>query len=184
MRWWWYAVAAGLLVAQFAAPLDASRGPILGTAWMWLVLVWSGMGARESRYGTRALLFSSARILPRQLPACFLAGMAIAAIAGGGAGSRLLITRGWYSLVPWLAGAVFLPSLALALGVWSGSGKPFEAVLTALWYVGPMNHTSGIDFTGKASGAHANHDALIYFALSGVLLGAAFVGRARQLRSD
>jgi hypothetical protein len=34
------------------------------------------------------------------------------------------------------------------------------------------------------SGANANHDALIYFALSGVLLGAAFVGRARQLRSD
>ena len=57
MRWWWYAVAAGLLIAQFAAPLDASRGPILGSAWMWLVLVWSGMGARESRFGTRALLF-------------------------------------------------------------------------------------------------------------------------------
>jgi hypothetical protein len=184
LRWWWYAVAAGLLVAQFAAPLDGSRGPILGSAWMWLVLVWSGMGARESRFGTRALLFSSERILPRQLPACWLAGMAIAAVAGAGAGSRLLIARGWYGLVPWLAGVVFLPSLALALGVWSGSGKPFEAVLTALWYVGPMNHTPGIDFTGTASGANANHDALIYFALSGVLLGAAFVGRGRQLRSD
>jgi len=57
-------------------------------------------------------------------------------------------------------------------------------VFTALWYVGPMNHTAGIDFTGTASGANANHDALIYFALSGVLLGAAFIGRARQLRSD
>ena len=81
-------------------------------------------------------------------------------------------------------GSLALASLALALGVWSGSGKTFEAVLTALWYVGPMNHTAGIDFTGTASGANANHDALIYFALSGVLLGAAFVGRARQLRSD
>jgi hypothetical protein len=151
---------------------------------MWLVLVWSGMGARESRFGTRALLFSSAWILSRQLPACWLAGLAIAAVAGAGAGSRVLVTRGWYGLVPWLAGIVFLPSLALALGVWSGSGKPFEAVLTALWYVGPMNHTPGIDFTGTANGAHANQDALIYFALSGVLLGAAFVGRARQLRSD
>ena len=184
MRWWWYAVAAGLLVAQFAAPLDASRGPILGSAWMWLALVWSGMGARESRFGTRALLFSSARILPRQLPACWLAGMAIAVVAGAGAGSRLLIARGWHGLVPWLAGAVFLPSLALALGVWSGNGKPFEALLTALWYIGPMNHTPGIDFTGTASGAHTNQDALIYFALSVGLLGAAFVARARQLRSN
>ena len=177
-------MAAELLVAQFVAPLDVSRGPILGTAWMWLVLVWSAMGARESRFGTRALLFSSPGILLRQLPACWLAGVAIAAVVGTGAGSRLVLARGWYGLVPWLAGAVFLPSLALALGVWSGSGKPFEAVLTALWYVGPMNHTPGVDFTGTASGASANHDALIYFALSGVLLAAAFVGRARQLRSD
>jgi hypothetical protein len=141
------------------------------------------MGARESRFGTRALLFSSARILPRQLPACWLAGMAIAVVAGAGAGSRLLIARG-HGLVPWLAGAVFLPSLALALGVWSGNGKPFEALLTALWYIGPMNHTPGIDFTGTASGAHANQDALIYFALSVGLLGTAFVARARQLRSN
>jgi hypothetical protein len=110
--------------------------------------------------------------------------VAIAAVAGAGAGSRLLIARGLYGLVPWLAGAVFLPSLALALGIWSGSGKPFEVVVTALWYVVSMNHTACIDFTVTVSVAHANHDALIYFALSGVLLGAAFIGRPRQLCSD
>ncbi|MGA2430227.1 MAG: hypothetical protein ABSH13_17130 [Candidatus Acidiferrum sp.] len=184
LRWWWYAVVVGLLVAQFAAPLEVARGPILGTAWMWLVLVWSAMGARESRFGTEALLFSSAHILPRQLPACWLAGVAIAAIVGIGAGSRLLLAQGWPGLVPWLAGALFLPSLALALGVWSGTGKPFEGLLTALWYVGPMNHSRGIDFTGTGSGAQANHYALIYFGLSAVLVAAAVFGRARQLRAN
>jgi hypothetical protein len=184
LRWWWYVVAAGLLAAQFLTPLGVARGPILGSAWMWLVLVWSGMGARETRFGTRALLFSSARILPRQLPACWLAGVAIAVVLGVGAGSRLLLAQGWRGLVPWLAGAVFLPSVALALGVWSGSGKAFEGLLTAMWYVGPMNHSRGIDFTGTASGAAAVHDAVIYFAISAALLAVAFLGRARQLRSD
>jgi hypothetical protein len=130
------------------------------------------------------LLFSSARILARQLPACWLAGVAVAAVMGTGAGVRLLRAEGWHGFEPWLAGALFLPSLALALGVWSGSGKPFEGLLTALWYIGPMSRAPGIDFTGAASGAQASHDALIYFALSSVLLAAAFVLRARQLRSD
>ena len=67
-RWWWYAVAAGLLVAQIFSPLDVARGPVLGTAWFWPVLLWSAMGTRESRLGTRGLLFSSPRILPRLLP--------------------------------------------------------------------------------------------------------------------
>jgi hypothetical protein len=151
---------------------------------MWLVLVWSAMGARESRFGTGALLFSSAHIVRRQLPACWLAGVAIAAIVGVGAGSRLLLAQGWPGLVPWLAGAIFLPSLALALGVWSGTGKPFEGLLTALWYVGPMNHSRGVDFTGTGSGAEANYYALVYFALSAVLVAAAVVGRTRQLRAN
>ena len=74
LHWWWYTVAAGLLIAQATAPLATASSAFAGTSWLWLVLVWSGMGARESRFGTRALLFSSARILPRQLFACWLAG--------------------------------------------------------------------------------------------------------------
>jgi hypothetical protein len=183
LRWWWYAVAVGLLVAQFAAPFEVSRGPLLGTAWMWCVLVWSAMGARESRFGTQALLFSSARALRRQLTACWLAGVAIAAMLGAGAGARLLFTLGWHGFAPWLAGSIFLPSLALALGVWSGSGKPFEGLLTALWYVGPLNHSPGIDFTGAANGVHSNHYALVYFVLAGGLVVVAFAGRARKMRS-
>ena len=59
-----------------------------------------------------------------------------------------------------------------------------DALRDVLGYLPQVNHTAGIDFTGMASGAHANHDALIYFALSGALVGVAFVGRAQQIRSD
>jgi len=182
-RWWWYAVAAGLLIAQFASPLEISRGPLLGTAWIWPILVWSAMGSRESRFGTRSLLFSCAHILPRQFLACFLAGLTVAVLTGAGAAVRLCLAHNFTGLFAWLAGALFLPALALALGTWSGTGKPFEGLLAAIWYVGPMNHTPGLDFTGAASGSHAISYALVYIALGAALLVSAFFVRSRQLRS-
>jgi hypothetical protein len=183
-RWWWYAIAAGLLIAQFFVPLGPARGLLLGTAWIWPILIWSAMGTRESRFGTHALLFSSPRILLRQFPACFLAGFAIAALAGAGIALRLLIAGQYAGLIAWLAGALFLPSLALASGVVSGTGKVFEALLTVLWYIGPMNRTPGLDFTGAASGPFTIRYAVIYLLISAALLAFAFFARARQLRAS
>jgi len=183
LRWWWYVVALGLLIAQFFAPLEVSRGPLLATSWMWSVFVWSAMGARESRFATRALVFSCAGILPRQLPACFFAGFSVSVLTGAGAALRLAIAHNSYGLLAWLAGALLLPSLALFLGVASSTSKPFEALLTFIWYVGPMNHTRGLDFTGTADATHTVSYALLYLALAAPLLLFAFLLRSRQLRS-
>jgi hypothetical protein len=183
-RWWWYVVAAGLLIAEFSSPLAAARGPLLGVAWIWPVLIWSAMGARETRFATRGLLFASSGILARQLPACFLAGVAVAAITGAGVGVRLFIAGQRGDFAAWAAGALFLPALAMSLGVISGSGKAFEALLTALCYVGPLNHTPGLDYTGAANGAATLRYAVIYVAMSAALLAVTFLARARQLRQN
>jgi hypothetical protein len=181
-RWWWYIVALGLLIAQFAAPLQVSYGPLLTFAWLWPVLIWSAMGARESRFATSALLFSSARILPRQLPACFLAGFLVTVLTGCGAAVRLLLAGQKESLLAWLVAAAFLPALALALGILSGSSKFFEGLYVTWWYVGPANHTPGLDFTVTANGANTIHYAVIYLAAAAALAFIAFAARARQLR--
>jgi hypothetical protein len=184
LHWWWYTVAAGLLIAQATAPLATARQQLLGTSWLWLVLIWSGMGARESRFGTRALLFSSARILPRQLFACWLAGFLLAVVFGSAAGLRILATQGVGALLPWIAGAALLPSMALALGVWSGTSKPFEGILTAMWYIGPMNRVSGIDFTGSSNGAETMHYVEVYLVVAAALLAGAAVLRSRQISNN
>ena len=184
LHWWWYAVAAGLLIAQATAPLATSRQQLLGTSWLWLVLVWSGMGARETRFGTRTLLFSSARILPRQLLACWLAGFTLAVVFGSVAGARIFATQGAYALLPWIAGAALLPSMALALGVWSGTSKPFEGILTAMWYIGPMNRVRGIDYTGSSNGAQTMHYVVVYFVMAAALVIAAAAFRARQISNN
>jgi hypothetical protein len=180
--WWWYGVAGGLIVAQCAAPLEVSRGPLLTAAWIWPILLWSGMGAREARHGTEQLIFSSPGILSRQLPASWLAGVLIAVIAGGGAAARILLAANYPGLLGWFAGALFIPSLALALGVVTKSSRPFEGVFTGLWYAGPLNRIPGLDFTGGANGRHTLEYGCVYLALAAVLLAVAFWGRGRQLR--
>jgi len=183
LHWWWYAVAGGLLIAQLAAPLDASRGPILASSWMWCVFVWSSMGVRETRFTVRQVLFSCANVVPGQVAACFAAGVLVAATAGAGAAVRLAIAQDGAGLLAWFAGVLLLPAAALFLGVLSGTSKPFEALLTVTWYIGPMNQTPGIDFTGSANGSRTFADALGCLVVAGVLLAAALGMRARQLRS-
>ena len=171
--WWWYVAAAGLFVASLAVPNVQARQAIAAIAWLWPVLLWSQMGAREAHYGTGPLIFSCARALGRQLPAVWAAGVTVAVATGGGLGLHLLIAGDWPGLAAWLAGALFVPSLALALGVWSGSRKLFEALYTMWWYVGPMNHTPGVDFVSSAPA--------FYLLAALCLVTAAYFGRRRQL---
>jgi hypothetical protein len=180
--WWWYAVAGGLVVAQCAAPFEVSRGPLLTAAWIWPILLWSAMGAREARHGMEQILFSCAGVLPRQLPSAWLAGVFIAAVTGGGVAARLLAAANFRGAFGWFAGALFIPSLALALGVWTKSSRPFEGLFTALWYTGPLNRIPGFDFTGSANGGHTFEYGCVYLALAAGLFAAAFWRRGWQLR--
>jgi hypothetical protein len=182
--WWWYAVAGGLIVAQCAAPLEVSRGPLLTAAWIWPILLWSAMGAREARHGTEQLIFCSPGVLPRQLPAAWLVGVLIAVVMGGGAAVRVFLAANYSGLFGWFAGALFIPTLALALGIWTKSSRPFEGLFTGLWYIGPLNGVPGLDFTGGASGRHAIEYGCIYLALTAAFLAIAFFGRGRQLHQS
>ena len=176
--WWWYVVAASLLIASFAAPLQAVRGGVIIVTWMWPLLLWSEMGAREARYATESLIFSAERALLRQLPATWVAGVLVAIATGGGLGIRLLATGDHAGFFAWIAGALFIPTLALALGVWSGSSKAFEAIYTVWWYVGPANHVPGMDFMGTTA---ASSRATTYLMFTAILLGACYLGRRLRL---
>jgi hypothetical protein len=177
-RWWWYAGAAGLLVAELASPTPEARAGVLLAAWFWPILIWSPMGSRESRFATQPMIFSSAHALYRQLPAAWTAGVVVALLTGGGVGIRLLLSSDWPGLAAWAAGAVFIPSLALTLGIWSGSSKFFEGLYTVWWYTGPLHRTPGLDFMGITA---QSHDTSLYLAFALALLAASYVGRRVRL---
>ena len=182
-KWWWYAVAIGLAIASAVIPSADGRGKLLACAWIWPVLLWSSMGVRETRDQTYQLVFSSPHPNSRQLPAVWFAGVLVALLTGGGFGLRLLLTGDVRGLLAWLVGAVFIPTLALALGVCSGTGKPFEILYTLLWYVGPMHAIPQVDFMGSAPATAATQYPLIYLVLTGIFGVLALAGRKRQLQS-
>ncbi len=81
-------------------------------------------------------------------------------------------------------GALFIPSLALALATWSGGSKLFEVVYLALWYAGPgpLGVLTPLDFMGASNAALAAGMPLVYLAITPALLAIAVAGRWRRLR--
>jgi hypothetical protein len=180
-RWWWWAVVLGLSIASLFAPIGPVRSVILPLSWLWPILRWSALGTREARHGTDGLVFSAARPLSRQLPAVWAAGVLLAAITGGAALARFVLAGDWAGAGAWAVGALFIPTLALALGVWSGSGKLFEIVFLVFWYLGPMQRVAPLDYVGAVPQAVKAGMPLVYL-IATVLLGlAAVAGRKRQL---
>lgn len=177
-RWWWYAVAIGLFIAALTNTAENTRMFILPLTWLWPVLIWSGMGSRELRHNAQQMVFSSAAPLVRQLPATWLAGVLVALLTGSGVAIKLLGAGDGVGLLAWFSGALFIPSLALALGVWSESHKVFEILHVTIWYL-ILNGVEAVDYLG----AHSNGNIGFFIPLSIGLLVLAFFGRARQLQN-
>ena len=178
-RWWWYAVAGGLFIAGLVNKPEIARQFILPLTWLWPILLWSGLGSREIQHNAQQMVFSSAAPLWRQLPASWLAGFLVTVLTGSGVAIKLLSAGDGVGLLAWLSGALFIPSFALASGVWTNSHKVFEVVYVALWDLGPMNKIAAVDYPG----ANSNGNIGFFLPLSLALIVAAFLGRARQLQN-
>lgn len=178
-RWWWYLVASGLIVACLGNTAADTRSIVLPLAWTWPVLIWSVLGHREKHHNTQQIIFSSYSPLWRQFPAQWLAGFIIALLAGSGALLRLGIEGDTQGLLAFFSGALFISSLALACGVWSGTSKLFEVLYVTLLYLGAFNRTPPLDFTGACSNGRPE----FFIPFSIMLMSFAIFGRARQVRS-
>jgi hypothetical protein len=178
-RWWMLAAAGMAIVLAFAPEGRAALIP----ATLWPVLFWSKLGMRERWHGTDQILFSAPHPIRTQLVASWLSGVALACLTTGTWGIRSLVTGDVQSFAHWVAGAAFVPALALCLGVWSDSSRLFESLYVAIWYVGVANATPAFDFIGAtAKGSTPGHVALIALAAC-VLLTLAALGRKRQIEA-
>lgn len=175
---WWALVALGLILAGWLAPLPAAKSGVLLAAWIWPLLVWSQLGGRDARFGTEAFILSAPGSLTRQLPAAWAAGVLLTAAMGSGVGARLAIAGDGAGFAAWAAATLFIPALALALGLVSRGNKLFEVIYMILWYAGPLNRTPPIDFMGVTGQSQPG----VWFALAAACLAVAFGVRARQLR--
>lgn len=179
---WGSATSVALIIAGLILPLDVARGILLPVAWVLPVLIWSKMGTRETRHRTDQLIFSSADSLKRQLPAIWLAGVLLAMVTGSGVAMNLALQSDFLGVLAWVVGALFIPSMALCLGVWTGSSKLFELLYILLWYIGPINRIEILDFMGVLPGSVDAGIWQFYITITLILIGLAFIGRKWQIQ--
>jgi len=172
--------AVGLFGVGFIVPAGIARSVLLPIAWIVPVLYWSKLGVREIRHGTGQLVFSSWRVLVRQFWAMWLTGVIMSLVTGGGVMLKLGLIGDLAGVVALSVGGLFIPSLAMCLGVWAGSSKVFEFMYTLLWYIGPINGVASLDFMGIVPGSVEAGVWKWYLGATMILLGFAFIGRRMQ----
>jgi hypothetical protein len=180
----WILVAGGMMIAGVFLPPGLIRSVLFPLAWFLPVLYWSKLGTYETRYGTNQLVFSSAHVFKRQLLAMWSTGVFIAVITGIGVAVSLALQGDLSGLTAWSVGAVFVPSMALCLGVWTGSGKLFEFLYTLFWYIGPLSGVEFLDFLGVSLGSVEAGVWRFYLGVTVLLLGLSYFGRKLQIKMD
>ncbi len=180
--WWWWIGMVGLLIAQSVAPLPHVKQGWLPVATFWPVFVWSAAGQRERREGVAGVLFACERPVSRLLTGGWLAGVVVGLAVGAPSLLRFAAAGEWAPFLGWLLGAAFVPALALAFGVWSGSSRFFEVLYLFLWYIGPMHAVAALDYTGVTA-ARGPGVWAAYGVLTMALFATAWAGRQRQLRA-
>lgn len=173
-RWWWL-VAAGLVLAGLSVPSDTGVGAVLPAAWVWPVLLWSRLGSRSAENDLEVLLgaYPAARA---RLLAEWAAGVLLTALIGAGVLVRLVAAGDLAGVAAWSAGALFIPSLALALGILSRTHRLFQALYLPLWYLA-VNQIAALDFMGtvRRAGHPAGPSPLLVTAITLALLATALL---------
>jgi len=177
---WWHLIAVSLVIGSAVTPLEVAV-ILQAFAWLWPILVWSPMGAREALDYTHELVFSVARPLRCQLSASWLSGVTIALSMTSGSLVRALSIGNVERALVMGVGVVFVPSLALACGVLSRSSRLFEILYLMLWYVA-FNGVPAFDFIGLGNAGLQQGYWLIYLVLALILLVVSFVVRKSQLQ--
>jgi hypothetical protein len=168
-RWWW-AGLVGLTGLALFVPAAGGLNVVLLLAWIWPVLVWSRMGAHAFVHEVHVLVEAGSGAHRRAL-AEWLAGAAVAALAGAGPLIRMLLTGDGAGVAAWVAGAALIPALALLLGSLSRSPRLFQVVYLGLWYA-VLNRTAAVDFLGavRDGGELAGPSPVLVLGVAGGLL--------------
>jgi len=184
--WWWYGAVIGCYVGCLATPYAVFQRFFVPLVWLWPIFLWSMMGNRERRYRTGQIVFSCPRVIRRQLPSLWFAGVLVAAICGGGGALRTVIAGEGHLLFGWIVGILFVPALALALGVWTNSGRLFEMIYFLVWFLGVYSggHIWPLDFLGRGGHSVAVSIPSIYLLITAVLLAWAVIGRRKQIQTS
>ncbi|WP_243521552.1 hypothetical protein [Bacillus pseudomycoides] len=170
---WWYVIAIGLIAFGLLVPLHISKS-WLPLIMIWPIAIWSQMITREKFYHTDQIIISSCSPFYKFF-STWISGIIVSFMISSGLLVKFILSGETEFLISWLCGIVFIPTLALALGIWSGSRKLFEVIYMLWWYLGPVNDIPYLDFLGLSTA-----QPMVYLALSVILLCVAIIGQQQK----
>jgi hypothetical protein len=172
-----------MILLGLLLPMDSVLKLILPLTWFLPVLIWSAMGTNETYYRTHQLIFTALHPVRNQFVVLWLAGVIVTYLTGSGVIIHFLVSGEWESLRAMAVGGLFIPTLAVTLGIWSGNGKLFQVVFMLMWYVGPLNKMDVLDFIGTSQQSLDRGFYRYYLLATVILLLLAVVGRLRQVKT-
>ena len=179
-KWWWYGIAIAISLLGLIGP-PGGKNVTSVVAMAWPVLAWSALGTRETYFETYKLIYSATRPLGRQVIAVWLSGVALGIIALTGVSLRAIQEEQVQYLPVFLVAALFAPSLAFALGTWSGTPRLFEVIYLSWWFIG-ANGVRPLDFMQTQQATPSFPMLIAYLILAMILLILGLAGRWRQMR--
>ncbi|MEU4201577.1 ABC transporter permease [Streptomyces sp. NPDC026294] len=182
-KWWWWGAGFWVFLGV-CSPMPGATRLMLPVSWLWPVLVWSRLGTQHHEHGVAGILgaYPSAY---RRVVAEWAAGATLTAAVGLGPLVRLVVEGDVTGVTCWAAGALFVPSLALALGTLSRTHRLFQAVYLPLWYT-VANGLPVFDFMGaiRIEGQPAGLPPAVVLTASAVLVAVVFLtGAMRRLNT-
>ena len=177
-----YLTLIGLVIAQLLVDIETVRSILAPLSLLCCVLLISPLGQRELNQHTSMLIFSCPSPLKKQLMSMFFAGSIILIIAVSGVLIRFLLIQDYIAITSLLVGIMFMVALAIACASLSRTSRMFEIIFTFIWYLGPMQQQSFLDFMGANHSASQSHYLpYIFLSISAVLLGLGALGRKAQM---
>ncbi len=120
-----------LWIGCVVEPTEKMRNMWYMASVIWPVLIWSRMGEREIKNQAEQLIFHAPYPLIRVLASSWLAGLVFtAAISSGVLIGRIAAGESLHMSSHGMLGVLFIPTLALTLGIWSRSSKMFEVCVS------------------------------------------------------
>lgn len=173
----YYAVLGILVFVSAVGDPAQMYGSLLPLIWLMPIGIWSQQGVKTSMGESNHILGATVNAIPWSFIAEYLAGFLIAIFSASPLLVRLAISGLWVNVFYILIGSVFITSLAGFLGFWTKGTKTFEVVYLFLWYLGPLNKTGLLDFTGSVPEIVLSKFLLSYLLASLIMVLSVLVSR-------
>jgi hypothetical protein len=142
----WWLGAAALTVLSGTLPIDAVLKFVLPIAMIWPVERLSPLGCRERRWRVEDIIESAPRPILRTVLAQWAAATTLGTLIVSGYVFRLATTGHVEGALACVVAMAAVAAAALACGALAGTPRLFEGAYLIVWYLGPINHLTALDF--------------------------------------